>query len=160
MTKALGVVWACALWLFVSLAFAQSQADPKVQAFDPAKSGVKVVFAPQKSAAPALPQAGGQRAHVDPQGKLKDADPEESKDLSDRISAQFTRSVPTAISLYGPGGAAGVRLGEEYLEAIVATLGPDGKFRIQCLPAKRSQPNLEQSAPVSKSAGKEASDVR
>ena len=153
-------VLAIACWLPVSMAVAQSAGDSKAPAFDPAKSGVKVIFAPQKAQAPAPSAAAGQRAHVDPQGKLKDADPEESQKLSDQLKALFSRPVENLVPIYGPGSSVGVNLGEEFMVAATATIGPDGKIQFNCGPAAQAKQSVENAAPVSKSVEKEASDVR
>ena len=151
---------AMALWLPSSVALAQSAGESKPAIFDPAKSGVKVIFAPQKAQTPAPVLAVGQRAHVDPQGKIKDADPEESQKLSDQMKALFSRPVETLVPTYGPGGSVGIRLGEEFMEAAAATIGPDGKIRLKCGLGEQALQDHRREGPGTKSAGKGGADVR
>ena len=151
---------AIAFWLTGSMGFAQSTGESKAPVFDPAKSGVKVIFAPQKAQVPAPSPVAGQRAYVDQQGKIKPADPEDSQKLNDEIKAMFSRSLATLIPLSGPAGSAGMALGEEFMVAATAAIGPDGKIQLQCGPAGQTPHNPERTTPGSKSAGKGGLDVR
>lgn len=145
-------LWAAVLAL-PALSSSQTKTGSKTPVFDPAKSGVKVIYAPEKpGAAPAL--AAGQRAHVDPQGKLKDADPEETRELDNRLQGQFTQLPASIVPFSGPAGSVGVKLGEEFMVAATASIDAAGKLQVQCAPVQKNAPA------VSKSAAKEASDVK
>jgi hypothetical protein len=146
------------LSLFTASVSAQSKGDAKTPVFDPAKSGVTVIFAPQKASAPAPAISAGQRAHSDGQGKLKDADPEESQALSDQITK--SQVAAPAIQLSGAGGSKGVQLSEDFMMAATATIGPDGKLKLDCEPVAQSKPTLKKATPVSKSSRKAKSNVR
>jgi len=99
------------------------------------KPAAKTVTQAPQSAAP----SAGMVVFVDPvTGKIRQPDAEEIGALTgSRASAQVAiESVPVTIN--GPGGAVGMKLGDDSLSYMVVTRTPDGKLAEDCVTGEKA----------------------
>ncbi len=114
--------------------------------------GAKKAAAKKPAAGSPAPRIGteGQRVHIDPvTKKIKEPEREDIAALSAAApAATGTASPIQAVRL--PNGTLKVALPEEFMEATVISLRPDGKFAIRCVTGMdQANKVVIQAAPVS-----------
>ena len=109
----------------------------------------------KKTAGKAVQKGGGGSGAVvfiDPAtGQIRQPTPAEIGSLADQ--ARSTAGTPSApVTIQGPGGAVGVKLGEDSLSYTVVTKTPDGKLATECVTGSKQAETRANSGGVSKDA--------
>jgi hypothetical protein len=123
---------------------------PAVSAEDAKKPAPK-----KQPAAQSAPATGGMRVFIDPAtGQIRQPEAEDIQSLQPAAPAKLKAAAPAA-PLSGPGGAVGMRVGDDQMVYSVATKNADGSISFECHkgPEKARQAVERKSAP-----GREAND--
>jgi hypothetical protein len=125
------VIFAGGALLFLAAAVAVAGAasdDAKATPQKPAAAAVKPV-------APPAAASEGMRVFIDPAtGKIREPEASEVQQLTPSTGLRAApMAAPMAVPVTGPGGAAGLILGETQMVYSVATRNPDGSISFQCV---------------------------
>jgi len=100
--------------------------------------------APQK-AQTTSPAARGLKVFIDPvTGAIREAEQEEQSALAPLVAE--AAAVPQPLT--HPSGAVGLQLGEDQMVFSVATIGPDGKLKMDCITGKKHAEAKVQATPL------------
>ena len=136
--------WVSMIWLPLFVTYAQGPTTAEAPRAGWPKSTVTVVFAPERGR-PVLASYAYQRGHVEHAGR------------STALQANGGQAPRTGnpVEFRAPRGLTGIRLGNEFAMAGMATVGSDGKLHFECGRISEAAERWKQTKSVTRSTGKE-----